>query len=130
MQLVERLSFAQCLLEMGCFNRQAELQECRGSLAAAKAEVGRLRRAAAAEKQRSDSAADAAAALAAEQAARQGAEAAAAGARAALTAKADLIKDLRARVRFICISGNDTPYISMFAQRPMDPCQLFQVLVS
>lgn len=83
---------------------QAELQDCKGSLAAAKAEVARLRRAAAAAQQRDGTAAGDANALAAERSARQGAEAAAAGARAALAAKADLVKDLRARVRLPAVS--------------------------
>lgn len=76
-----------------------DLQDCRDSLASAKAEVVRLGRAAAAEKQRADGAANDVAALAAERVLRQGPEAAAQGAKAALAAKADLVKDLRARVR-------------------------------
>jgi hypothetical protein len=81
-----------------------DVQECRSSLAAAKAEVVRLQRAAAVERQRADGAAGDVAALAAERVLRQGAEAAAQGAKAALAAKADFVKALRAQVRRVDIS--------------------------
>ena len=90
------LKFQQSLLS------QAELQQCQAGLAAAKAEAARLRRAATAAQQRCDGAAGDAAAVAAERAGRQAADAALAGAKVALAAKADLIKDLRARVSRTC----------------------------
>lgn len=88
-----------CTLHHCKHRKRVNVQECRSSLSAAKAEVVRLRRAVAVEKQRADGAAGDVAALAAELVLRQGAEAAAQGAKVALAAKADLVKDLRARVR-------------------------------
>ena len=105
--------------------KYVDAQECRSSLAAAKAEVVRLRRAVAVEKQRADGAAGDFAALADERVLRQGAEAAAQGAKAALAAKADLVKDLRTRVGHAhtkSLHGSQLQFGSGFACLFCDHC--------
>jgi hypothetical protein len=77
-------------------------------MASSKAEVGRLQRNAAAMSARNAATAGSAATATAEREARGVAEAALSVARAAATAKADLVKDLRARVSASAYAGVPT----------------------
>lgn len=85
---------------------QTELEGCQKSLAVARAEAGRLQRGVAAAAARTAAHSADARALAEERAARAAAEGALAAVRAAAAAKADLIKDLKSRVRALLSNPN------------------------